>query len=58
MDAVTIRIGPLVFDHAEEHLERKLQDPGVNTDSVELKALPRKVELSDRLRRKLKPSLP
>jgi hypothetical protein len=35
-------------------LERTFQHAGIRTDGVELKALPHKVELSDRLRKRLK----
>jgi len=35
-------------------LERKLENAGIRTDGVELKALPHEVVLSDRLRRRLK----
>lgn len=35
-------------------LERKLENAGIRTEGVELKALPDEVVLSDRLRRRLK----
>jgi hypothetical protein len=35
-------------------LERKLENAGIRTEGVELKALPHQVVLSDRLRRRLK----
>jgi hypothetical protein len=35
-------------------LQRKLEDAGISTDSVDLKTLPHEVQLSDRLRGRLK----